>query len=297
MSQHLHSLATEGRQDNMIRLFIIFFIGFLVAILFFRNDLDHYYYLNKKPLREVQVDAPMKNGPALTLWFDDAWISQYNIAFPILNKFNMVAAVAVPTSFIEFKGEKLFLGSIVKNDHFMSWSQIRKVRDYGWEITSHTQSHSCEMDFYTNKDTLRNEFEGSMKILKSKGFEPLQFVMPCGTWVKNEPFLSREAMLFYDSYRSLEPSSNPLPLKKPYDVQAYYITNKTVLADVDLWIKEAVAKKSWIILTFHTVDDDHEKYAVTPQLFEMILELVQQYDIPVVLPSEVIPKNAKKGGS
>ena len=66
--------------------------------------------------------------------FDDGWKSQYDVAWPILKKFNYPV-----TLFIYTEG--------IKPGHFsggesMSWEQLAEMRDAGVDIQGHTATHS-----------------------------------------------------------------------------------------------------------------------------------------------------------
>ena len=233
------------------------------------------------------TEASMARGPAITLWFDDAWRSQYDVAYPMMKQHGFKGAIAVPTNFIEGKGVMNMLGYKVTKEQFMTWDELLNLQKQGWEIDSHTMSHSCNLDFYTPK-VLKKEFSDSRKVLQSKGFEANNFVMPCGTWKSSVPFLSEEAEKYYDSYRSLEPQLNFIPLKDSYDIKSYFLTNLSQLSEVEQWIKHAKDSHAWLILTFHIIDNTHDKYAVTPVFFKKILELVDASNIPVVIPNQII---------
>src|SRR5438270_13344010 len=66
--------------------------------------------------------------------FDDGWKSQYDVAWPIMKKFNYPF-----TLFIYTEG--------IKPGHFsggesMSWEQLAEMRDAGIDIQGHTATHS-----------------------------------------------------------------------------------------------------------------------------------------------------------
>lgn len=68
----------------------------------------------------------------VVLTFDDAVISQYNYAAPILKDYNFEA-----TFFIcEFPAK-----SDSEKDQYMNWEQIKELSDMGFEIGNHTKNH------------------------------------------------------------------------------------------------------------------------------------------------------------
>jgi hypothetical protein len=49
----------------------------------------------------------------VTFWFDDAWLSQYTVAFPLLEKYRVKAALSVATKMVGL-------------EKYMSWAQIKR---------------------------------------------------------------------------------------------------------------------------------------------------------------------------
>jgi len=75
-------------------------------------------------------------------WFDDALLDQYEIAFPLLKKYNLKHGVilAVPTRYVG----KTFPWTDPHVDlPMMNVSQIKEMMEYGVLIASHTVTHSC----------------------------------------------------------------------------------------------------------------------------------------------------------
>jgi peptidoglycan/xylan/chitin deacetylase (PgdA/CDA1 family) len=81
--------------------------------------------------------------------FDDAYRSVYDRAFPILSRLGLPGTLFVPTKAIDAGGpmalpglEKWFGGPYEDELFGMSWEQVEELDTAGWEIGSHTRSHS-----------------------------------------------------------------------------------------------------------------------------------------------------------
>jgi peptidoglycan/xylan/chitin deacetylase (PgdA/CDA1 family) len=85
---------------------------------------------------------------AVAVTFDDAFLSVYEIAFPMMQRLGMPGTVFVPTAW-PGRGEPMEWSGI---DHWqdgrhepelrcMTWDQLRELQDAGWEIAAHTHTH------------------------------------------------------------------------------------------------------------------------------------------------------------
>jgi peptidoglycan/xylan/chitin deacetylase (PgdA/CDA1 family) len=80
--------------------------------------------------------------------FDDAHISVYEQARPILDELGVPGTIFVPTDYPDsgrlmgWKGYDMWVGTPHEQElACMSWEQLREVADAGWEIGAHTCSH------------------------------------------------------------------------------------------------------------------------------------------------------------
>ena len=116
--------------------------------------------------------------------FDDGWKSQYDVAWPIMKKFNYPF-----TLFIYTEG--------IKPGHFsggesMSWEQLAEMRDAGIDIQGHTATHSDLRKPYDKvakkklnpqeyEQWLQNEIVGSKQMIEQKlGVKVNCFAVPYG---------------------------------------------------------------------------------------------------------------------
>lgn len=88
--------------------------------------------LERGPARRLdeylrRADPP--TAPAFTISFDDAHRSVLEHAAPILEALDVPATLFVPTAFVETSTE------------FLGWDDLRRLRDAGWTLGSHTASH------------------------------------------------------------------------------------------------------------------------------------------------------------
>lgn len=220
-----------------------------------------------------EIPAYYWNGQdgLVTLWFDDAWISQYDYALPVLEQNNFKAAIAVPTGHVGY-------------EEYTNWYQLKRLQFLGWEITSHSVSHGCEPENMSWEE-LEKELLLSKQQLAEQGLRNSHYVAPCGkeTFAMNE--LSRK---HYHSLRGVEKGLNSLPVWDPYNLKIYEVDNNTDLAEFREYITQAKESKSWLIIVFHIIDDQNREFTVSKTKFLEIIKEVKNSNIPVVLPSQVI---------
>src|SRR5437763_11476954 len=116
--------------------------------------------------------------------FDDGWKSQYDVAWPIMKKFNYPF-----TLFIYTEG--------IKPGHFsggesLSWEQLAEMRDAGVDIQGHTATHSDLRKPYDKvakkrlnpqeyEEWLQKEIAGSKQMIEQKlGVKVNCFAVPYG---------------------------------------------------------------------------------------------------------------------
>jgi peptidoglycan/xylan/chitin deacetylase (PgdA/CDA1 family) len=95
---------------------------------------------------QATTAPPAKRTMAVT--FDDAFLSVFDLAFPILTRLGLPGTVFVPTGLIGSgdpmvwrKMERWLDGPDELELVGMSWEQITELDRAGWEIGSHTRTH------------------------------------------------------------------------------------------------------------------------------------------------------------
>jgi len=102
----------------------------------------------------------------LAVTFDDAYRSVYELARPILGELGVPATVFVPTKFpgserpMSWPGVSQWIGGAHEHELVpMSWEELGRLAEDGWEIGSHTRTHPRLPEI--DRAALREELEGS----------------------------------------------------------------------------------------------------------------------------------------
>ncbi len=122
-----------------------------------------------KVVKGIKGEIDIKDR-SVSITIDDAYLSVYTKAWPILKKLNLPFTLFVSTDVIDNN-----------LSNYMSWDQIRELVDNGVLIGSQTKSHP-HLHRLSSKEIL-NEIEYSNKrFIKELGFKPKLFAYPYGEY-------------------------------------------------------------------------------------------------------------------
>ncbi|MFK8004415.1 MAG: polysaccharide deacetylase family protein [Polyangiales bacterium] len=120
-------------------------------------------------------DASLNDDAHFSLSFDDAHRSVLDYAAPVLQELDVAATLFVPTAYVGTSPE------------FLTWDELRALRDLGWTLGSHSVSHVRlgQRIYDEGQDAharrLREECERSRDaIRRALGETPLTFAYPYG---------------------------------------------------------------------------------------------------------------------
>lgn len=134
--------------------------------------------LGYHPVTVGEIAAAMEGKATLperpiVLTFDDGWREQYDVAFPILQRYRMRATFFVSTSFVGYP-------------RFMTWEELAEMRDAGMEIASHGRKHVNLAD--ADDQEAWREVARSREVLEEKlGVSAISFAYPFGGYRKGLP--------------------------------------------------------------------------------------------------------------
>ncbi|MGB9777082.1 MAG: polysaccharide deacetylase family protein [Anaerolineae bacterium] len=140
--------------------------------------------LGYHPVTVSEIAAVLEGKATLpqrpvAITFDDGWREQYDVAFPILQRYGMRATFFVSTSFIGYP-------------RFMTWEELAELRDAGMEIASHGRKHVNLADA-DDREAWR-EIARSKEVLEEKlGVSVVSFAYPYGGYRKGLPAMLERA--------------------------------------------------------------------------------------------------------
>ncbi len=165
------------------------------------------------------LERHFKNGSVLPkkpviISFDDGWGDQFRYAFPILEKYHYTATFFVFTNPIGGRG-------------FLTWDQLRMMRDAGMTIGSHSLSHPY-LTRIADPTTLQNEIAGSKQVLeKQLGVTINEFAYPFGQY--NASIMAAVAQAGYLSARGDRSTNGEQTASRLYELDALNAPTTTAL--------------------------------------------------------------------
>lgn len=202
----------------------------------------------------------------ITFVFDDGYERVYQNALPLLNKHRMPAVFA-----ITINAPKLARGKQFRS--LRPWQQWLPIEQQGHEIASHTVSHPDLTK--ASQDQLHHELRQSATLLKAT-----TLVYPGGafndTVVKAATKYFTAARTITKGFESIPPR-DPLRLKvmKNYSHQSFSVWKANLRA---LW---AWLTNSWLIETYHMIDDNDQKMIHTVKTADFSRHLAFVSHLPI----------------
>ena len=201
--------------------------------------------------------------PLLTMTFDDGHEDNVNTALPLLNQYGFKTTQCYATTFIEGNSQAV--------------ADILKFKNSGHEICSHTVTHP----FLTTLDTatLNYELQHSKQYLESIIGQPvLNFASPYGDYNAS---VNNEIDNYYQSHRTVDEGYNSKDNLDVYRLRVQNVLDTTSANQIKIWIEQAKADNTWLILVYHRVASNPGPYDSYTNVFAQHLETIQTSGITV----------------
>lgn len=165
---------------------------------------EGYTTISPKDLMDfMEFDKELPEKPLL-ITFDDGYLDNYTNAYPIMKKYGFTGTVFIVTDFIS------------NDERFMTWEQVKELKENGFYIGSHTMQHKpmTELD----DETLKSELLGSAAALDQHlGKDEYYIAYPTGAYNSHIEKAVKECgyrAAFTIRYGNVDQASNPYALER-----------------------------------------------------------------------------------
>jgi peptidoglycan/xylan/chitin deacetylase (PgdA/CDA1 family) len=146
-----------------------------------------YYSLSLEELYRSFVQGESLPKKSVIITFDDGYLDNYELAFPVLKKYGFTATIFIPTDLVDRDNHNTF-----KDRYLMSWKEIREMHGNGIFFASHTATHPRLTELSNNE--IRIELTRSKKKLEDFFDKECNFVAyPYGKFNQQVKDLALEA--------------------------------------------------------------------------------------------------------
>jgi peptidoglycan/xylan/chitin deacetylase (PgdA/CDA1 family) len=179
----------------------------------------------------------------VTLTFDDGHEENSTNALPVLQQFGFKSTQCFATSFIEGQPQATL-------------DKVLAFKNAGHEICSHSVTHP-QMTTLTDAN-LDYEAKHSQEYLQSLIGGPVpNFATPYGDYNQR---VNDTLKKYYQSHRTVDEGYNSKDNFDKYRLRVQNILDTTTAAQVQAWVQQAQADKTWLILVYHRVANDPGPY-------------------------------------
>jgi len=235
---------------------------------------------NAPEITPLPPPALSPDSKLVALYFDDAYVNQYDEALPVLLQYGFRATFSVITGSVG-AGQELMA--------YMDAGELKTLADYGMEIASHTRTHPHLAGALTDEQ-LRAEIGGSRQELEEMGFNVATLAYPYYEYDDKSIANARDAGYTCAragwSAEGVYDLNTADPLAR-YHLQAWQITNQ----DMDtfkLYLDKA-SRTSVVGLVYHFISDTGPVETSTSLAdFSAQMSYLHDNGYTVVLVSELI---------
>lgn len=208
----------------------------------------------------------MKKRGTITLVFDDGYEKTYRNALPLLHKHAMPAVFALP-----LKHEHLEKRGGEKVRPYQEWLHTRQE---GHEIAAHSITHTDLTQL--SDEQLDRELQEPAKILRAH-----TLIYPGGAFDER---VSTAAARYYTAGRTVISGLETIPPSTPLQLKTYNFTRTNfTVTKANLLAVWAYLTNSWLIETYHLIDDDNASmlHCVTTRDFTRHLNFISKLPVYV----------------
>lgn len=213
--------------------------------------------------------ASTASAQMVSLTFDDGWQSQYEEVVPLLE------AAGMESTFYIISGT-------FDESEYMSADEVADLAAMGHEIGAHSVNHAHLADI--DQDDLAFELAQSKADLEEvTGTAVRTFAYPYGEY--DDDVLESTEAAGYTTARTADDGFNDGDTEA-YLLRAYTVEGDTSIDFVKDLIDEAKSDGTWLIISFHHIDDSGDQYSIPADYVAEVIGYLKESGVPEVTVSK-----------
>ena len=225
----------------------------------------------------------------LVLCFDDGHSDTYTTAYPMIKKYDAVAVVGVITSYVGALWRDWDEDDEYRDFQLATLSQLLELRASGWEMASHSLTHSPQ-EFSLTGNNLEY-FDMSLKesrdwIVRNRLGDGRTFIYPFGRTPGNLTEIAKKYYWLARTVASGPPGAYydlPLDSNQRYRLASYEVQHPVSpenLIEIRKRVRYAKEERALMTFHFHRVTANQPRiYDVTPQELETVLGIIAEENV------------------
>ncbi|MBK5243049.1 polysaccharide deacetylase family protein [Clostridium sp.] len=203
--------------------------------------------------------------------FDDGHADGFELAYPVMKQHGI-------------KGTIHMIINNIGVDPYMSYSQLKELKQNGWTVDNHTMSH-VNLGLATDEIQL-SELTQSVAFLKAHGFDYDLIATPNGTYNNYTQKLFRDLGIRmnrqYTQYQS-----NVYPFKNRYNIYSDPVSHAELASETMARVDDRMNQYMLMHLTFHGISIVATDYNYDPTKFAEVMEHIAYMNYPTYSYAEV----------
>lgn len=210
--------------------------------------------LQESPEKSGEPEIP-PHAKLISLFFDDCYLNQYQVALPVLLKHDFKATFGVITGHMG-TGHDIW--------EYMDEPKLHALAEQGMDIACHTRTHP-DLTGNLTDEQLREEIVYSKAYLENMGFEIKTMVYPYYTW--DDRVIKKVMEAGYTCGRAGWSQTRRYDLRRAdpkakYHIPSWQITGQT-MEEFEI-ILEGADNNNVVSLVYHFILDDGPEETSTP---------------------------------
>ncbi|MEE1132195.1 MAG: polysaccharide deacetylase family protein [Caryophanon sp.] len=183
-----------------------------------------------------------ENQALVTLSYDDGYKNWYTKALPLHAQYALPGTFNINT----YRLDEL-------DENFMSYSDVWVAHDRGMEIGAHTHDHArLDLSWFSEAE-IRYQLEENIRMLRDLDIDVKTLAAPNSVYSNEVRSIAKD---YFEGVRVFGSQLNTPDNYDPHWLKSFAVTNETTVEEMQQWINEAVATKSWLIIMLHNVVDE-----------------------------------------